>query len=151
MEENEENTYDTSYYHGSFIIKAFHTGGLTMDEKLELYEDKEAYRVAKQLSELIKESNEYKYYRKCLAEIQSEPELYAQINELRRHNFELQNSKSGVMSYEQYADVSSRMTNLRKNPMVSRFFNSEIGIGRLMQNVYRQILEEVEFDISFLD
>ncbi len=122
-----------------------------MDEKFELYEDKEAYRIAKQLSELIKDSNEYKYYRKCLEEVQKEPELYAQVNELRRLNFELQNSKSGVMSYEQYADVSSRMTNLRKNPLVSRFFNSEVGIGRFMQNIYRQILEEVEFDISFLD
>lgn len=121
-----------------------------MDEEFELFEDKEAYRLARQLSELIKESEEYRYYRKCLEEIKEQPDLYARVNELRRMNFELQNGSSDRMSYEQYADVSYRVTDLRKNPIVSKFLNSEVALGRLVQTVFRQIMEGIDFDIEFL-
>ena len=97
------------------------------------------------------ESREYVYYTKCLSELQQEPELYAEVNELRRVNFELQNSNSNNMSYEQYAQISARITNLRKNPLVSRFLNSEIGVGRLVSNIYRQVIEDIELDLDFLD
>ena len=122
-----------------------------MDEGFELFGDRETDRLAKQLSEEIKKSREYVYYTKCLSELQQEPELYAEVNELRRVNFELQNSNSNNMSYEQYAQLSARMTNLRKNPLVSRFLNSEIGVGRLVSNIYRQVIEGIELDLDFLD
>ena len=122
-----------------------------MDEGFELFGDRETDRLAKLLSDEIKKSREYVYYTKCLAELQQEPELYAEVNELRRFNFELQNSNSNNMSYEQYAQISARITNLRKNPLVSRFLNSEIGVGRLVSNIYRQVIEDIELDLDFLD
>lgn len=122
-----------------------------MEEGFEFFENRETDRLAKQLSEEIKKSREYVYYTKCLSELQQEPELYAEVNELRRVNFELQNSNSNNMSYEQYAQISARITNLRKNPLVSRFLNSEIGVGRLVSNIYRQVIEDIELDLDFLD
>ena len=122
-----------------------------MDEGFELFENRETDRLAKLLSEEIKKSREYAYYRKCLAELMEEPELYAEVNEVRRINFELQNSNNNNMSYEQYAQLSARMTNLRKNPLVSHFLNSELGIGRLVSNIYRQVIEGIELDMDFLD
>ena len=122
-----------------------------MEEGFEFFENRETDRLAKQLSEDIKKSREYVYYTKCLSELQQEPELYAEVNELRRVNFELQNSNSNNMSYEQYAQISARITNLRKNPLVSRFLNSEIGVGRLVSNIYRQVIEDIELDLDFLD
>ena len=122
-----------------------------MEEGFELFGDRETDRLSKLLSEEIKKSREYVYYTKCLAELKKEPELYAEVNEVRRMNFELQNSSSNNMSYEQYAQISARMTNLRKNPLVSRFLNSEIGIGRLVSNIYRQVIEDIELDMDFLD
>lgn len=122
-----------------------------MDEGFELFGDRETDRLAKLLSDEIKKSREYVYYTKCLSELQQEPELYAEVNELRRFNFELQNSNSNNMSYEQYAQISARITNLRKNPLVSRFLNSEIGMGRLVSNIYRQVIENIELDLDFLD
>lgn len=122
-----------------------------MDEGFELFGDRETDRLAKLLSDEIKKSREYVYYTKCLSELQQEPELYAEVNELRRFNFELQNSNSNNMSYEQYAQISARITNLRKNPLVSHFLNSEIGMGRLVSNIYRQVIENIELDLDFLD
>lgn len=122
-----------------------------MDEGFELFENRETDRLAKLLSEEIKKSREYAYYTKCLAALKEEPELYAEVNEVRRTNFELQNSNNNNMSYEQYAQLSARMTNLRKNPLVSRFLNSELGIGRLVSNIYRQVIEGIELDMDFLD
>ena len=122
-----------------------------MDEGFEYFENRETDRLAKLLSEEIKKSREYAYYTKCLAELKEEPELYAEVNEVRRVNFELQNSNNNNMSYEQYAQLSARMTNLRKNPLVSRFLNSELGIGRLVSGIYRQVIEGIELDMDFLD
>ena len=122
-----------------------------MEEGFELFGDRETDRLAKLLSEEIKKSREYAYYTKCHAALMEEPELYAEVNEVRRMNFELQNSNNNNMSYEQYAQLSARMTNLRKNPLVSRFLNSELGIGRLVSNIYRQVIEGIELDMDFLD
>ncbi len=122
-----------------------------MDEGIEFFENKGTERLAKELCEEIKRSKEYVYYFKCLAELKEQPELYAEINEVRRQNFELQNSNTSDISYEQYAQLSARMTNLRKNPLVSKFLNSELAIGRLISSVYRQIMEGIDLDMDFLD
>ena len=122
-----------------------------MDKELELYENKVTNQLSAQLSEEIKKSKEYLYQTQCLAELKKDPMLYQAVCELRRENFQLQNSESNCINYEQYAMVSAKNTNLRKNPVVSRFINAEIGMGRLITDIFRQIIDGVEIDIDFLE
>lgn len=150
MEKDEENTNDSSYYYGSVIIISF-SGGRFMTKELELLEDTAAYKLAAQLSNELKNSKEYIYYTECLEELKKDSMLYQAVCDLRRENFQMQNSDSNCVNYEQYSMLSAKNTNLRKNPVVSRFINAEIGMGRLITDIFRQIVDGVEMDIDFLE
>ena len=89
-------------------------------------EDRETDRIAKQLSKAIARSDEYTAYRSALEELQLKPELYEQVNSLRRQNFLSQNGEDGIMPYEEYQKLSVMSRNLRVNPLVSRFLDAEV-------------------------
>ena len=118
---------------------------------MELYENTAVNKLANQLSDEIKNSKEYLYYTECLTELKKDPMLYQAVCDLRRENFQMQNSDSNCIYYEQYNMVSAKNTNLRKNPVVSKFINAEIGMGRLITDVFRQIVNGVDIDIDFLE
>lgn len=122
-----------------------------MDKELELYENKAINKLAMELSDEIKNSKEYLFYTECLEELKKDPMLYQAVCDLRRENFQMQNSEVHCVNYEQYSMLSAKNTNLRKNPIVSRFINAEIGIGRLITDTFRQIIDGVEIDIDFLE
>ena len=122
-----------------------------MNTELELYENTAVIKLANQLSDEIKNSKEYLYYTECLTELKKDPMLYQAVCDLRRENFQMQNSDSNCINYEQYNMVSAKNTNLRKNPVVSKFINAEIGMGRLITDVFRQIVNGVDIDIDFLE
>ena len=122
-----------------------------MEKELELFENTAVIKLANQLSDEIKNSKEYLYYTECLTELKKDPMLYQAVCDLRRENFQMQNSDSNCINYEQYNMVSAKNTNLRKNPVVSKFINAEIGMGRLITDVFRQIVNGVDIDIDFLE
>lgn len=121
-----------------------------MDEEIVLNDDTETDRIADELIKAILKSDEYLCYEKNLAVMKQNPELYSQVNELRRYNFMLQNSSAGKMSDEEYAELSNISKSNRQNPAVNDFLNAEVAIARLMQHLNRKITESIHFDIDFL-
>lgn len=114
-------------------------------------EEREAVRIARELSKAISESEEYRNYRACLEEIKKDTELYNKVNHLRRSNFELQNGSEGRLSYEEYAALSEESVTLRQNPAVSGFLDAEVGLGRLVSEVVNIVAESIDFDSEFLN
>ncbi len=121
-----------------------------MDEGFVQIKDRETDIIARQLSQAIIQSDEYLNYREALAALKEQPDLYAQVNELRRQNFARQNGMEGTMSYEEYRNLSELSKNLHSNPVASRFLDSEVGLGRLIQDVNRNVMSDIEFDSEFL-
>ena len=121
-----------------------------MDDGFVQIKDRETDIIARQLSQAIVRSNEYRDYREALAALKEQPDLYAQVNELRRQNFARQNGMEGTMSYEEYSNLSVLSKNLHTNPVASRFLNSEVGLGRLIQDINRNVMSDIEFDSEFL-
>lgn len=121
-----------------------------MDDGFVQIKDRETDIIARQLSQAIVRSNEYRDYREALAALKEQPDLYAQVNELRRQNFARQNGMEGTMSYEEYSNLSALSKNLHTNPVASRFLNSEVGLGRLIQDINRNVMSDIEFDSEFL-
>ena len=121
-----------------------------MEEGFVRIKDRETDIIARQLSQAIVNSEEYKNYREALAVLREQPELYAQVNSLRMQNFARQNGVEGTMSYEEYRNLSELSKNLRSNPVASRFLDSEVGLGRLIQDVNRIVMSDIEFDSDFL-
>lgn len=122
-----------------------------MNEGLEYAGVKETEKLARQLSEAIRQSSEYTVYRQKLEELQLQPELYGQVNNLRRNNFQRQNSGGGRMTYDEYSAISAESRRLRGNPLVDEFLDAEVGLGRLLQDIKRTIISEIDFDNQFLD
>ncbi len=112
---------------------------------------KETEILAKQLSAAISQSREYTVYRQKLEELQAQPELYGQVNNLRRNNFQRQNSGSGRMTHDEYSAFAAESRRLRDNPLVNEFLDAEVGLGRLLQDINRTIISEIDFDNQFLD
>ena len=118
-----------------------------MDDGFVQIKDRETDIIARQLSQAIVRSDEYRDYREALAALKEQPDLYAQVNELRRQNFARQNGMEGTMSYEEYSNLSALS---KANPVASRFLDSEVGLGRLIQDINRNVMSDIEFDSEFL-
>ena len=114
-------------------------------------EERETDRIAGMLAQAITQSDEYITYQNILKEIKEQPELYEQVNSLRRVNFMMQNGGDGHMSREDYQSLSELSKNLRKDPLVNRFLDAEVGFGRLMQDINRIIFDGIDFDNEFLN
>ncbi len=114
-------------------------------------EERETDKIARMLSQAIIRSEEYIAYRETLEELKKQPELYEQVNSLRRQNFMLQNGSDGRMSYEEYRTLSDTSKSFRANPLVNRFLDAEVMLGRLMQDINRNIISGIDFDYEFLN
>lgn len=122
-----------------------------MNEGSEHFGIKETDRLAGQLSEAISRSDEYILYRQKLEELLQQPELYTQVNSLRKNNFQRQNGGGGRMTNEEYSSIVAESRRLRANPLVNEFLDAEVSLGRLLQDINRIIISEIDFDIQFFD
>lgn len=107
--------------------------------------------LAVELADAIAESEEYKNFIKCKEEISKNPQLYQAINELRKHNFALQNSLEVEDMYDEVVKIFDKYAYIRTNVVANRFLRSELSVCRMIQEVQRTLLDKVEFDIDFLD
>lgn len=121
-----------------------------MEDEVQLDDSIETERITGQLCDAIRRSDEYKHYHECLEKIRKNEELYGQVNTLRKNNFMVQNGINGRMSYEEYHNIYNSSRNLRLNPLVNEFLDSEVRIIKLMQRINYKIVTSIDFDSDFL-
>lgn len=107
--------------------------------------------LAAQLAAAVLESEEYKNFLRCRTEIKKNPQLYQAVNELRRHNFELQNSEDVVDMYDEVTKIYDRYAYIRTNIVANQFLRAELSVCRMIQDIQRRLLEDLDFDVDFLD
>ena len=106
---------------------------------------------AKELAELIRESQEYKNYLLCRETLKADEELYRKVNDFRRENFLLQVEGEADRLYDEMNRMQSEVAPLRKDERVSGFLQNEHFLCRLLQHIDEVLLEELDFDIEFLE
>lgn len=107
--------------------------------------------LAAELAVAILESEEYKNFIKCKEEIHKNPQLYEAVNELRKHNFELQNSETTLDMYEEVVKIFDKYAYIRTNVVANKFLRSELSVCRMVQDVQRTLLEKMDFEVDFLE
>lgn len=107
-------------------------------------------RLALELADAILESDEYKNYIKCKEEISKNPQLYQAVNELRTHNFKLQNTAEIVDMYDEVVKLYDKYAYVRTNVIANRFLRAELSVCRMVQDIQRTLLENMDFDMDFL-
>lgn len=114
-------------------------------------ENNDVIRQSRILAATILESDEYKSYKSYHDELIKNPQLYADVNEMRRFNMELQNAEGVPNMYDEVAKFFDRYSNVRTNTTASRFLRAEMGLCRMVQEMINTIFSEIDFDMDFID
>lgn len=106
---------------------------------------------AKILNQTIKNSDEYKQYMSSMHKVKENRELYQAMNSFRRRNYELQSYDDGVNRYQEIHDLALEYEKILRNPLVNEFLVAEQIISRKLEQVYETIVEDLEFDYSYME
>lgn len=101
--------------------------------------------MAYDLNKMIADSPQYTEYTRAWKALKAEPELYEKLKYFRRQNYELQN---GYIDnpFDEILNLTRENDEMLHHSIVSDFLNAEGKITRLMQEIYNQISEGLEFD-----
>jgi len=103
------------------------------------------YDTANKLASEIKNSNEYKEYKRIKEEINSNSELKEKIKEFEKNRYQVQMMamQTGEPNEEMYKKIQEDYTELVKNEIVMKYFDAELKFNVLLADVNKIIGESV--------
>ena len=104
-----------------------------------------------ELAQAILNSSEYREYLKCSEIVKRDADIYRRVNDMRRYNFEIQNNADVGNVYDTAEELRKQYQEIRSIPQVKNFLMAEMSLGRMIQNICRNIVKDLEFDLSFLE
>ncbi|MCR5032070.1 MAG: YlbF family regulator [Lachnospiraceae bacterium] len=114
-----------------------------MDEK---EVDAKIGEVLDELTDLIRETKEYKNYAIQRDKLRQMPDLKRQIDEFRKENYRMQVMSSPEELFDKAYDFEQRYAAFRDNPIVEDFLAAELALCRLLQRVNTEITAGVDFE-----
>lgn len=106
---------------------------------------------ARQLNQVIKNSEEYTRYQNARQKVMADQEMYNKMNEFRRRNYELQSYDDGVNRYQEIHNLGLEYETTLRNPVVNEFLVAEQILTRKLAMVYESIAEGLELDYSYME
>ena len=106
----------------------------------------EVMEAAKRLAGIIRETDVYQTYLHYREELKKQPELYAQVNEYRQKNFDLQNETNSEELFDKLEVFEWEDRSLRENPAVDDFLRAELAFCRMMQEMNVLLTSEIDFE-----
>lgn len=103
-----------------------------------------------ELRETVRNSEEYREYRRLEFIIMRNPDLKRQVDEFRKRNFEIQNSEDQIDFLEATEELNRQYADVRNQDTVNRFLQAEVCLCRLVQDLCFTITEAVDFNLDFL-
>lgn len=104
-----------------------------------------------ELADAIIDSDEYRQYLRCRSELMQDEELFRKVNEYRKNNFYLQNQTNNPRLVEDVEAFHSQNVELTANILVNKYLLAEVALCRMIKQVERTLIENVELDLDFLD
>lgn len=107
-------------------------------------------RLKYEMAEAVKNSEEYasyKYYRDLLGE---KPDVERSVDEMRRLIFQFQNSEDFDKTFEEINDIRRRFDYERTQDLANDFLKAELCLCRMIQDICKTIVEDIDFDLDFL-
>ncbi len=107
---------------------------------------KEVNQAIENLIEALNNCEDYVTYRRQLDRINRQPELKAQIDAMRKENFEMQNETPEDQLMQRTEQFEQKYQSLMENPMVNDFLQAELAFVRTMREVNIRIMAGVSFE-----
>lgn len=99
------------------------------------------------LIDAILATNEFEEYQQRKKNLLRQPELKDQVDEFRNRNYQLQISGMDSHQLMEAADRFEReYEEFRSNPDVNEFLSAELALIRIMQHVYSEIMDNLDFE-----
>lgn len=96
--------------------------------------------------ERLRSADVYQEYLEAKENIKKDPELYSQVNEFRMKNFDLQHNTSEENLMDALDAFEEEYEDFRANPLVDAFLSAELALCRMLQDIYEQITDELNFE-----
>ena len=103
-----------------------------------------------EIADTIKESTEYKEYKRLEAIVNMDPNLKRSIDEFRRKNYEIQNSGQVEDIFAAQEELNNQYKDMRNQYMVNRYLLAEVCLCRMVQDICRAVVDSIDFDLDFL-
>ena len=108
-------------------------------------------RLTGELCQAIRTSKEYADYKEAYRLLEQYPALLRETNELRRQNFELQNSEDSDGMFDRVEMFRKNYAELRKHQEVSDFLQAELCLARMVQSIGNAVTGCLDMDVDFLN
>ena len=107
-------------------------------------------RLKNELAEAVKNSEEYLNFIECKRLLAENPETQRTVDEMRRQNFEFQNSEGFDNSSEAIDEICHRYESVSAQDVANEFLNAETCLCRMIQDICKTIIEDIDFNLDFL-
>ncbi len=110
--------------------------------------------IKKSLDELktaIQKSDAFGRYQKAREQVQQYPEKKRRLQEFRKKNFCLQNSKEQIDLFVELDRLAQEYADVYQDPLLSEYLASEVALCRIVQQVSREIIESLNFGAVLFD
>lgn len=97
-------------------------------------------------AETIKDTETYRKYYTEKEKVKCQPGLKQQIDEFREKNFEVQNLSKEEELIDKIEALEKEYETFRENPLVDSFLSAELSFCRMMQKIYSDLSDKVEFE-----
>ena len=111
---------------------------------------REIDRLKYELAEAVKNSEEYENYVKCKRLLAGKPDIERSVGEMRQQNFEYHNSEGFDNSFEAIDEMSRRFEYECSQDVANDFLKAELCLCRMVQDICKTIIEDIDFNLDFL-
>ncbi len=95
----------------------------------------------------IRHSQEYINFKTAEKALSADSQLMHRVDEFRRHNFELQGQTAEPQIFDAMDELSHESEELHKIPLAHNYLQAEETICRLLQNISRELVDELDMHI----
>lgn len=120
-------------------------------EKVSFSDMEEILEETEILTKILKETESYQRYKKNLAALKEQPEVYQKLNIFRRENIALQLMDHAEEYYEKTEELQMQYKDILMESVVMDFLTAEQAVCKMIRKVYDKISVEMQLDISYMD
>lgn len=106
---------------------------------------------ARELADIILNSEEYQNYIRSREALKGDWELYQRVSDFRRQNFAMQLLGDSGRIYEDMDRLEQEFAPSRRDSRVSEFLQNELSLCKMMQNINEIIIKDLDFEVDFLE
>ena len=107
-------------------------------------------RLKNELAEAVKNSEEYLNFIGCKNLLAENLDIQRAVDEMRRQNFELHNSEEFVDSFDTIEDSNQKFEYVGTQDLANNFLKAELCLCRMVQDICKTIIEDIDFNLDFL-